>query len=753
MLCKISKDSVIAFLLGVIVGIFMTFVFLGGMYAMYKVGKKISSSARVQSTAPHLISKKRKRGKGFKISFENEKEMKFFKLADGLYAEKATQYATDGKYSLMAEYPQGANAPGLSWEVYGESHCMDWSGADVFCFNVYNANDFPVELIVRIKSNPNYPKPTYEEKIMLSPQGGYFVEISISELQRRGLNPKCISYLKLYLYRPQRDAILYFDNLHLERKRAYFPLIPKAEAASSDYKITVENTLRKIFLNESKFKERREVNLLSAKNEYEGFQIILFNSKKDLTDVVIQVSDLINEETGERISKENIKCYTVGYIRTRKPYYSVKFVGLWPDPLIPGEKFELKKGRNRVIWIEIYVPENASSGIYKGKVAIIPQNASLQEIEVSLKVWDFSLPRRSHLKTAFDFYPQKLRVVYTRKKGESYLQWKERVKQLEEKYYLDMLKHRISPIFNIDPLSSAFEERIERYLKEGLTCFGIGKYSGTYGNNWPKDKEELEALIPLYKKYAEVLAEKNLLGMAYIYTWDEGDIGNPWVREVTEIIHKADSRLKNMVCYHGFWNPDKDSYWGKDIDIWCFQIAHYDKRLREKLERLGKEIWMYVSGPRNLYPNLAVDFPAVEPRIIPWMCWKYKIKGFLYWCVNFWSDDPWKEAMNTPWHQNGNGYLYYPGENGPVASIRLKVLRDGLEDYEYFYLLKYYLSVLKKKKDLEKKYQNLVKESERLLRIDDSIVASFNKFTQNPKKIYMWREKVAQMIEKLRRVL
>ena len=109
--------------------------------------------------------------------------------------------------------------------------------------------------------------------------------------------------------------------------------------------------------------------------------------------------------------------------------------------------------------------------------------------------------------------------------------------------------------------------------------------------------------------------------------------------------------------------------------------------------------------------------------------------------------------MNTPWHQNGNGYLYYPGENGPVASIRLKVLRDGLEDYEYFYLLKYYLSVLKKKKDLEKKYQNLVKESERLLRIDDSIVASFNKFTQNPKKIYMWREKVAQMIEKLRRVL
>ena len=40
---------------------------------------------------------------------------------------------------------------------------------------------------------------------------------------------------------------------------------------------------------------------------------------------------------------------------------------------------------------------------------------------------------------------------------------------------------------------------------------------------------------------------------------------------------------------------------------------------------------------------------------------------------------------------NGEGSLFYPGKDagidGPVASIRLKNLRDGMEDYEYFVLL------------------------------------------------------------------
>jgi Domain of unknown function (DUF4091) len=57
----------------------------------------------------------------------------------------------------------------------------------------------------------------------------------------------------------------------------------------------------------------------------------------------------------------------------------------------------------------------------------------------------------------------------------------------------------------------------------------------------------------------------------------------------------------------------------------------------------------------------------------------------------------WNSPKRNPWDDpgfrirwNGDGALFYPGEDagieGPVESIRLKCLRDGMEDYEYLAL-------------------------------------------------------------------
>jgi hypothetical protein len=37
---------------------------------------------------------------------------------------------------------------------------------------------------------------------------------------------------------------------------------------------------------------------------------------------------------------------------------------------------------------------------------------------------------------------------------------------------------------------------------------------------------------------------------------------------------------------------------------------------------------------------------------------------------------------------NGDGFLLYPGENGPINSIRWELIRDGIEDYDYLTILK-----------------------------------------------------------------
>jgi hypothetical protein len=57
------------------------------------------------------------------------------------------------------------------------------------------------------------------------------------------------------------------------------------------------------------------------------------------------------------------------------------------------------------------------------------------------------------------------------------------------------------------------------------------------------------------------------------------------------------------------------------------------------------------------------------------------------------TKDPWKDVFE--FGGNGDGTLFYPGtpqrlgtkEHQPVVSLRLKHIRDGLEDYEYLHLL------------------------------------------------------------------
>ncbi len=71
-------------------------------------------------------------------------------------------------------------------------------------------------------------------------------------------------------------------------------------------------------------------------------------------------------------------------------------------------------------------------------------------------------------------------------------------------------------------------------------------------------------------------------------------------------------------------------------------------------------------------------------------------KGELYYSMNEaygHSNDPWTNVRL--FGGNGDGTLFYPGRPDrigghtdiPIESIRLKLIREGMEDYEYLALL------------------------------------------------------------------
>ena len=64
---------------------------------------------------------------------------------------------------------------------------------------------------------------------------------------------------------------------------------------------------------------------------------------------------------------------------------------------------KLVHGRTQPIWIDVYVPEAASPGLYQGQIRVSSGGAGRVSIPLELEVWNFKLPSTSTLPTTFGF--------------------------------------------------------------------------------------------------------------------------------------------------------------------------------------------------------------------------------------------------------------------------------------------------------------------------------------------------------------
>ena len=112
----------------------------------------------------------------------------------------------------------------------------------------------------------------------------------------------------------------------------------------------------------------------------------------------------------------------------------------------------------------------------------------------------------------------------------------------------------------------------------------------------------------------------------------------------------------------------------------------------------GDSVWSYNTLVQDAYsPKWLIDFDPVNFRIQPgFISQSLNLTGLLYWRVDKWPSDPWNNVNNAGTYSSANypgeGMLVYPGQQvgvkGVVASMRLKWLRDGVEDYDYVQILK-----------------------------------------------------------------
>jgi hypothetical protein len=183
-------------------------------------------------------------------------------------------------------------------------------------------------------------------------------------------------------------------------------------------------------------------------------------------------------------------------------------------------------------------------------------------------------------------------------------------------------------------------------------------------------------------------------------------------------------------------------------------------------------VWVYVcDNPHAPYAGEFIDHPGTDMRVWLWQAWGEKASGILIWQSVLWNSksvypdpgrpqNPYLDAMSWRSTQgarlgfgNGEGRFIYPPEEcfvrgpdgemtnelqtkkvvyaAPVSCMRLEMIRDGIEDFEYFTRLK------------------KLDPGNALLKVPSDVYSALDSYSWNPEPLEKHRLKMAKEIERL----
>jgi len=459
-------------------------------------------------------------------------------------------------------------------------------------------------------------------------------------------------------------------------------------SAGAPYSIWTASAMQRVGRNASPA-QRSDVSLWAGRREYAAFQVIVSAGFRDLTHVDLVASDLRGEE-GSLIPSSNLTFYREHYVNVRRSspdpgqgnrplgpgWYAdalVPFVdpktGLRPAGGIPSAPFGVAPHSNQPVWVEVYVPEKVKPGLYSGNVRVFGDQFDTA-IPVSLHVWSFTLPLEPTLKSSFGLHEPQL--------GD---------RDIHEL----LLRHRIMPV------SVNAADASELRTRLGLNSTALRFWGHSDRRKCTMDAPpETGQIVAERRKYPSGLP-------LYLYPADEIDpCPNLFdhVRQWAAVMRSADPQIKNLVTV----SPVPALYSGdasgrSAVDIWTLLPKNFDaagSRIAT-VKAKGDEIWSYTALVQDDYsPKWEIDFAPINYRIQPgFLSQSLGVTGLLYWRVDLWTAHPWQDVEGYVIDGNnypGEGMLIYPGQDAGLSSalpsMRLKWVREGVDDYEYVAILK-----------------------------------------------------------------
>jgi len=494
--------------------------------------------------------------------------------------------------------------------------------------------------------------------------------------------------------------------------------------------------------------------LAMARNEFEGFQVLVYPMIADLKGVAMEWTDLADAATGAKIPREDIACNLQDVFRL----HPNNKIGDWyfhgknfevPDPLVTARPADLPVHMAAPFWFTVRTRPQTKAGTYRGRLTVKPQGAPPRDLELAVKVWDYKIPEQWNFQTMGQTCWDPIRQVYGRVTPD-----------LKRRFVDFLLDHRFNP-------TEQYADKLSPDLEDIPYCIARGANTIYLSGNF---RGSADALRERY----EAVHKLGLIDMALVYIGDET---SKWdeMRRRSDAIRKACPELMIMIG-GSFPRQELDSV----IDIFDPQIdlatnKVYSLPAGEMRPLIGaaqargeKFFWYVAAGPMLPCPNVQMEDPLIASRVLFWMTWKYGVTGFEYYCYNIWTHNlPTKDGKRwpeKPFHPrgwgttNGDGMLFYPGPDGPFSSVRFENIRDGIEDWESHRVLSDYAEALRSKAEkdtaLKVKAEPLLEKARSILAVPEEVVgADFSKWTWEPQVLLKARRALGETVEAMARLV
>lgn len=409
--------------------------------------------------------------------------------------------------------------------------------------------------------------------------------------------------------------------------------------------------------------------------------------------------------------------------------------GLYPDPLYPYDEAGITAvgGQWRSLWVTVALPENVGAGNYPIRILLAdPDGEALAEELYELEIIDASLPEQRLLHT--EWFHADCLANYYGVEVFSEAHWKliDAYVETAVRYGMNMI---LTPLFTppldtavggermtvqlvevrVDAVGTyAFDfSRLQRWIKlcraRGMRYFEFSHLFTQWGaKHAPKIMAWVEGkLVRLFGWETDAAGEAyrdfldQFLPRLVEFLREQGIKQHESYFHISDEPHKehlaAYREASRIVSIHLEGFPRIDAL--SDVSFYEHGLVPNpipaSNHLEPFLERGIDDLWTYYCCSQyKEVANRFFCFPSARNRVLGFQLYKFRIAGFLHWGYNFWNSqqstraiDPYRITDSDCAFPSGDPFVVYPGEDGPIVSLRLEVFREALQDLRALELL------------------------------------------------------------------